>query len=412
MTAALSVGGRVHVLSRIGPVALGLAAVGTALVIPQSDVGLYHRYALSALDAAGRTLPREYPAAATAVFALPLLLPGGYRLGFALLMAVTYVLLAVLGSRWYGGSWLTRASWYLGAAALPELFARYDLVPSLLVLVAVHDAQHQRWGRAWVAAIAGAALKIFPILLLPGFLLAEWRERGRVPWRRAAAAVAVVGGGLALQSLLAPGSTLSPLRYEWRRGFEFSSVPGSLSALLDPLHLSWRYGFGAIEVHGAASGVIAHGAAVLELVLLLAVWGLAARRRLDVADVAVAVMSVAVLCDRAFAPQYLIWLAPLWALFPLRRSLLLAALLTGITYPLAVEVGLVHFHSLVPATVSALLRNAVMVLATALWLRGRLRAPAGADVALAAPCSTRVDRKGAAAGTRTKEDLTFALDGH
>lgn len=412
MTAALTTGGRTRALERLGPVALGFAAVGAALVIPQSDVALYHRYALGALHGAGRTLPREYPAAATAVFALPLLAPGSYRLDFALLMAATYALLAFLGSRWYGGSWLTRASWYLGAAALPELFARYDLVPALLVLVAVHDAQGQRWGRAWVAAIAGAALKIFPILLLPGFLLAEWRQRGRVPWRRVAATAAVIGGGLALQSLLAPGSVLSPLRYEWRRGFEFSSVPGSLSALLDPFHLSWREGFGAIEVHGGASAAIGHGAAGLELVLLLAVWGLSARRRLDVAEVAVAVMSIAVLCDRAFAPQYLIWLAPLWALFPLRRSLLLAALLTGVTYPLAVEVGLVHFHSLVPATATALLRNAVMVLATALWLRGRLRAPAGADVAHAVPCSSRVDRKGAAGGTRTKEDLTFALDGH
>ncbi len=34
-----------------------------------------------------------------------------------------------------------------------------------------------------------------------------------------------------------------------------------------------------------------------------------------------AVLSVSVLGDKVFSPQYLIWLAPIWAYWPLRRGL-------------------------------------------------------------------------------------------
>ena len=41
---------------------------------------------------------------------------------------------------------------------------------------------------------------------------------------------------------------------------------------------------------------------------------------LSVEATSLAVLSVSVLGDKAFSPQYLIWLAPLWAYWPFRRG--------------------------------------------------------------------------------------------
>lgn len=400
-------------------VALGLAAFAAALAIPQADVGLYHRYAIDLLHARGaRRLPVEYPALSVLVFAAPSLLPLGYRVAFAVTMSGAFGVLVVLGIRRCGRPWATRLCWYLGAGAAAVLFARYDLVPACATFVAVHESTRRRWGRAWVAALLGAALKVFPVLLLPGFAIAEWRETGRFPWRRVGVAAAATGLFAAMQTLFAPGSVLTPMRYEWRRGFEYSSVPGSLGVLIAPLHLHWAYAFGAIEVFAPGHEAIALGTTLAEVGSLGALWMWAWRRRLPAAEVGLAVLSVAVLTDRAFAPQYLVWLAPLWAMFPLRRLWLAAAFLTSMTYPLALAIGVFHFHSVLPATLVALVRNAVLLTATVLWLRERIRVavqlPAGFKrYPGSPPLSTEFPAPvpGVTTAPVTKEVRSFALDG-
>lgn len=353
-----------------------IAAAAALLLHPfEQDIVVYHIYGLRLLHGSSQGhLPVEYPALSALAFAFPLVLPVPYAVGFVLLMWATLAVLFATARRLGADSaWLDRTTLYLGLGTVMIVFARYDLLPALSTLVAVLEARRRRWGPAWLAAIVGGALKLFPFLLLPGFFLAEWRERGRPPWRRGLSAAAVVAAYAGLQHVLAPGSLLSPIRFEWQRGFEYSSVGGSIMALIDPLHLRWVMAFNNHEVFGSGFSTIRTLLSLGAVVAILAIWALAWRHVLDVATVSLAVLSVAVLTDRAFAPQYLVWLAPLWALWPLRRSWVAAAALTTLTYPIGLALTAVDGHSFAPATFIAVARNVVLVAGTCAWFAERLK---------------------------------------
>ena len=99
-------------------------------------------------------------------------------------------------------------------------------------------------------AVAGGLLKLFPFLLLPGFMIAERVQTGKWPLKRlwiVCVPAALLTGG---QAAVAPGSLLSSFSYQLHRGFELSSLQGSIAFLADPLHARWVAGFGSIELVG------------------------------------------------------------------------------------------------------------------------------------------------------------------
>ena len=342
-----------------------------------ADVGLYERYARLALASPLlHSFPVEYPAASLSAFVAPLTLPVPYRAGFALVMAMAVMALVVSSDgRPEHPGWPSRTCGYLLLGAVAVLFERYDALPALAAFIAVEGARRQRWGRAWAWAVAGGLLKLFPFLLLPGFVLAERSRTGKWPARRAGAALAAVAGAGATQQVLARGSELSPISYELHRGFELSSLPGSLSLLVDPLGLHWSSGFGSVEVLGTDQAAIAAVVAAAGLAGLAGVWGLAWRGRLSVEATSLAVLSVAILSDKAFAPQYLIWVAPLWAYWPVRKGWVVAAALTALVYPVLYSDAIVSVLGYYLATTAAGVRNGVLLVATARWL-GTQVAPA------------------------------------
>lgn len=351
-------------------------------VFPQADVRLYASYAHRMLHASlAGGLPREYPALAGIAFVLVALLPLAYLPAFMATMATALLALVAAGERLLRRpGWSQRLLLYLALGAAPLMLARYDLLPALCVVIGVGLAMRGRYGGAWTAVAAGAALKLFPALLLPGLFIEEWRRTGVAPWRRVALLACIVAGAAAIQSAVAPGTLLSPVRYEMKRGFEFSSVPGTLTLLVDPLHLTWHPGFGAWQVHGSGQAPIALMMTAAELLLIVSVWVWLYRRRLSFEAASLAVLSVAMLTDRALAPQYLIWVAPLWALWPLRKSWLAASLLSLATYPVAFVLGSTgpgsDTRDLFLATVVGAARNVFLLAGTAAWLRSQLGATA------------------------------------
>lgn len=340
------------------------------------DVGLYEHYArLATAPPVLHSFPVEYPAAALALFLAPLGLPLPYGAGFALIVAVAVVML-VLSSDGLPGQpgWPGRVCVYLMVGTVAVLFARYDALPALAAFWGVENARRERWGRAWGGAVVGGLLKLFPFLLLPGFLFAERLQSGKWPLRRVGAALSVIAGTAAAQQLLAPGSVTSALSYELRRGFELSSVSGSLSFLADPLHARWVHAFGAVEVLGAGHSVISVAVTTAAAGALTVVWWLVWRRALSVEAAALAVLSVAVLSDKAFAPQYLIWLAPLWAYWPTRKGWVAAAALTSLVFPVLYTEPVLAAAGFRLATLAAVARNGVLVIATASWFLAEVRA--------------------------------------
>jgi hypothetical protein len=340
-----------------------------------SDVALYDHYANAALASPLlHSMPREYPALALAIFLAPLAVPVPYALGFSLLAALAGIVLVLSsdGLAEYPG-WSRRTCYYLLIGTAAVVFGRYDVFPVLAMVLAVEGARQEKWGRAWAWAVLGGLLKLFPLLLLPGFLLVERAQTGKWALRRIAAAFVTVTVLTIAQLALSAKSVLSPLRYQLDRGFELSSLQGSVTFLLDPLHIHWVAGFGSIEVIGPGKVTISILVALVMVTALFFVWLFAARGQLPVVAVSLAALSVAVLSDKSFAPQYLIWLAPLWAYWPIRRGWVVAALLTTLVYPLLyVEANSWGPGFYLPTAV-AMARNVVLLVATTLWLLEQLR---------------------------------------
>ncbi len=353
-----------------------LVALGMDFALSlQSDATIYHHYVNQALASPLlHILPKEYPAPALALYFVPLLLPLPYVAAFAVLAvgATMALLLSSDGLPAFPG-WSRRAAIYFLLGAVAVLFSRYDVFPALATFLAVDSARRDRWGRAWAWTVVGGLLKIFPLVLIPGFLLAERARTGHWPVRRLVAACVPFAAVAAIQSVLAPGSALSPLLYEAKRGFEIESVAGDLTLLTDPFHVKWLFSYGSWEIVGNYQTVISLLVTAAMACGLIAIWRLAAHGRLSVEACSLAVVSAAVLGDKAFSPQYLIWLVPLWAYWPLRRGWAAAAALTTLVFPfLFIEAGLLG-HGYYPAAAVSLVRNAVLIVATVKWLQEQLR---------------------------------------
>lgn len=345
--------------------AVGVAAVG-AFALDQPDVRLYHHWGSALLHGSvSRGMPSVYPAMAAILFALVAALPWSYAFCFAVLMAALLALLVRFVFRLEGLRAGLPLLTYLILGVSGVLFARYDLVPATLAFAAVVWARDQRYGRAWAAAALGASLKLFPALLLPGFFLHEWRRTGRAPWRRAPAVVLAWGGLAVIQIILAPGTLLQPFRSQAGRGFEFSSFGGTVMFVAAAGHPRWQFAFGQWQLMGGQSRWLAPLLAACEVSGALAVWWLLYRRRLTLESASLAVLTVAVMGNRSLAPQYLIWLIPLWALWAFNPAWLLCCLLTAATFPLA--------PTLFTAALFGALRNVVLLVGFALWLRAELR---------------------------------------
>ena len=371
--------------------ALALLVLGwvAADLLPKADVDLYAHYAHAALVAPLlHAFPKEYPGASLGVFLLPKLLPIPYTAAFSVLMSLVLVAFLVSSDGLPGRpGWSRRVALYLGLGTLAVLLARYDLVPALAGLLAVERARSGRWGRAWAWAMLGTLLKLFPALLLPGFLIAERRRTGRWAWRRILASTGAVAAMAGLQAWRAPGSLVSPFRYELHRGFELESLASSLTLLANPVHASWVFGYGAVETVGAHLGLIGALVDLCALAALVGIWRLAWHGRLGLEATSLAVLTVAVLGEKAFSEQYLIWIIPFWAYWELRRGWLVAAALSTVVYPLLyLEADLAGPSFYFPTAIAGV-RNVVLLVTTALWLREQLaehRSAARADAELKA----------------------------
>jgi hypothetical protein len=340
-----------------------------------ADVALYEHYAHAALDSPLlHLMPKEYPALALAVFMPPLALPITYALGFSLFAAVGGVALVLSSDGFpeYPG-WSRRACYYLVIGTVSIVFARYDVFPALAAVLAVEAARRERWGRAWIWAVLGGLLKLFPFVLLPGFLLIEHAHTGKWALRRLWVLCVPVGLLTVGQLVLAPTSILSAARFQLDRGFELSSLQGSLAFLLDPLHVHWINGFGAVELAGPDHLVVTVVVMSVAAVSLVTLGVLAGIGRLSVVAISLAVLSVAVLTDKSFGPQYLVWIAPFWAYWPFRRGWVVAALLTTLVFPVLYGGPDLIGPGLYLPTAVAAVRNAVLVVATVAWLLDELR---------------------------------------
>lgn len=288
-------------------------------VDPTSDVAIYESWG-DAVHRGGASpyadVRIEYPPGALPFLVAPAAVAegsDGYRLAFALLMAgvdlVGFGALYVMVRR--GGSPWALVAWVLVPPLLgPVLYARFDLVPAVAMLLALERAQAGRWfgTGGWLGF--GAVAKLVPALLAPlAFLVAPRRRQ------------VVLGFAVVAALMLAPyvgvprGLADSVLGYHGDRGVQVESLWGSLVLLGGHLgdEAGVAFQFGAMDVYGGPVDLYKTLSNLLAAVAALggcaAVWRWA--RRGDAADLALAMFGTLALTTglgRVYSPQYTVWL--------------------------------------------------------------------------------------------------------
>jgi hypothetical protein len=285
----------------------------------------------------------EYPPGALPVFVAPTVgEPGSYTRTsklLQLLLGATCVGLIVLAT-----ATVARRPRDLYIAALlfavtPVLlgritFARFDFWPSVLALAAVVLALRGRDRLGSATLAVATAAKVYPVVLLPIFLLRAARSGGR---RAALESFAVFAAVLAAifvpLAVVGAGGLWFSLTSQLRRPLQIESLGGSLMLALGELGLYEPrvvLSHGSHNLAGPGAAAVAAAISLVALVALVLTWVWFGRSRRGAAEfltAAAAAVAAFVAFGRVLSPQYLIWLIPLVPLARGRRGLWAALLL-------------------------------------------------------------------------------------
>lgn len=265
----------------------------------------------------------------------------------------------------------------------PIAYFRFDLVPAALTGTALLVLVRRP---AWTGALTavGAALKLWPVAMLPAFAL---RRASR---RSVLRGFALAGGLIGVASVAIAGYSrlISPLNWQSARGLQIESIPATPLMLLRSVHPHGTWDirlskYKAAEIFGF--GV--HGMLVISTVLTVAGVALLAwlwlRCRRDSDDLVtlgwliLAAAAVLTITNKTLSPQYILWLGgPVAALFVLSpgdpavqriaRLLIGLSVCTQVIYPTFYnKLTTVGWYT-APLELLLAARNALLILLTGL----------------------------------------------
>lgn len=361
----------VWVVSRA--VIVGRIGLGDGLTDPEIQDVAYFRNSAEYLATTG-SIPEgdawQYPPGAAFLFLIPRLVPVTYPVAFIALMllvdAVGFVALVIL-SRREGrthGVWL----WLVGMPLLSVFpVLRFDLVPTVLAVVAL--VLVPRHSALLVGALAGlgAAVKVWPLAVL---LVESERRRFRLAATGAVVALlAVFAAGWA-----AFGGQAAFFSNQGHRGLQAEAVaasPWHLRAAVTDMDVEYVQRNGTLEIADPVADVLATGLEWLSVVAALAVlaWWVArdrAIRRGGRTDLATAAMGrdavftavlLSVVLSRVLSPQFMVWLLGLAAVVLSTRDSRLHRPAWVVALAVALTSGMYADHA------NFVFRNVVLVVA-------------------------------------------------
>ncbi len=346
--------GAVFVVCAVG-VTVAWQLVGDAV----TDIALYQVYGERVASGLVpyRDFSFEYPPGALPALVLPALVTGSlqaYRAVFVAEMAlvgVLGVLFLDIALRRQGRPARDRGLALAFAALVPlalggVILTRFDLVPAALVAAALALIAACRDRAAALAVGVGAAVKLYPAVIVPLLAVRAWRTGGR---RELALTLVIASAPVVLVYapffVLAPDGVLDSLGRQLGRPLQIESV--GAGALLVLHHaagvgLGWASGSGSQNLTGSAADALAVVQGVAQVVAVALVWigfarGPATTERL-VRYAAAAVVAFVAL-SKVLSPQFLVWLVLLVPLVGgrLHRAEIaltaLACVLTALWFP-------------------------------------------------------------------------------
>jgi hypothetical protein len=310
-----------------------------------SDVGIYLHY--SDLIRGGavpyRDFHFEYPPASLPAMLLPSYTSWSYTTSFAVLMGVCgagCIAAAACALRAVDAgverTWISLLAIGVSPLVLGSLFdTRFDLWPTLLAVVGLAAVVRERPVASGALLGVGFAAKLWPAVLLPIAFVHLWRRRGRTDALAVAAAFVVVAAACFIPfAVLGPDGLRAMFADQLDRPLQVESLGAAV--LMAAQHLGMSplatvTSHGAQGLSGRGAGLAADVSTALEVLSVVAIWVVFARRRNPSGEAvlvaAAATVAALVAFDRVLSPQYLIWLAPFVPLVRGARGVLADGLL-------------------------------------------------------------------------------------
>jgi hypothetical protein len=244
---------------------------------------------------------------------------------------------------------LTLGMYTLGLVAIgPLITQRFDLVPAVLMLMALTAYMDHRHKLAWGALTLSIITKVYTLVIAP-LVVIDLAMRCQL--RRIAFGVALVSlMGLAILIAViafSPQALTDFVTFHQQRGAEIESMyanVGLLAHIVTSAPLETSYEFMSVNASSPlVDRLIRYSlpVTVLGLLALYALyykrWNHCRRHRQMLVNYATGAILIFVVCNKVLSPQYLIWLLPL---IPLTGSAMaaimfvLAAALTTVLYPM------------------------------------------------------------------------------
>jgi hypothetical protein len=316
----------------------------------------------------------EYPVLAGLLLGAAVALwPGAFG---AFTVVAVVATLATLGVTWllarrFGGhAW----RWAIGTPLLLYAFQNWDVLAIAALVVGLLAFERGRDREAGIAFGIGAAVKLFPFVVVPPLAALRWHQGDR------RAVTRLLASGLVTVAVVnLPFALLRPAR--WWSTYAFQSARQATwgSAWFYVLRIT------GLPVHGTLGAHVANAVSALALVGGLT-WLVvrSMRLELDAFAAAGAAVVIFVLANKVYSPTYDIWLVVFFVMLPLPRSLWLAFCAVDLGVFLVVyghfdgPLSLDVVRTLLPALVvlRTIVLLTVMLRATAPGGRARARAPA------------------------------------
>ncbi len=218
-------------------------------------------------------------------------------------LGITWLLAERFGAR----AW----RWAIGTPLLLFAFQNWDLFAVGAVVVGLLAFERRRDRAAGIAFGIGAAVKLFPMVVVPPLVAWRWAHGDR----RGAGRLAVAS--LATFGLVnAPFMLFRPSRWWWTYSFQSSRQATWGSAWFYLLRMA------GLPVHGTSGAQIANMVGAVALVAGL-IWLIVrtVRCNLDPFAAAGAAVAISILANKVYSPTYDVWLVVFFVMLPLSRRL-------------------------------------------------------------------------------------------
>jgi hypothetical protein len=266
-------------------------------------------------------LPPEYPALTLVAFSLPLVAPPQwYQVVFALSMLVIAACIYLLLKRYRSTGAAIAFAIYLVLGSWAIALGRFDLIPAALILGAVLLGVKSRWKWAFTLLALATLLKLFPIILILPFLIAQQMQSKEkwYAWSRWSAVVlyaAICVVVTAISLTLNVADTLYPINYFLNRPIQVESFPATILWLGDKAGyaVQWVFTYQSLNFLSILSHKVSLVSTFFLGVGILFTCWLQWRGKIDLPMASLLTLLIVMVMGKVFSPQYLIWVAPLVA---------------------------------------------------------------------------------------------------